>query len=131
MWKVSRPRLLGAAVACALTCFAGCGDDSPSTQAKATPQPAQFDPKAVLIRDDEEPGFKVDGEALTNTQPFPLPPAGAKQLQDSGFISSTYRPLKSADGAGASSITLFKTADGAAAWLQHETTDAGIKEQIP
>jgi hypothetical protein len=136
MGTISRARISGAFVVavtlCALAFFAGCGDDSTSGESKKSkPPPAQFDPKKLLMQKGEEPGFSPAASAQTNTQPFPMGPAGTKRLQESGFISSTYAPLKSSDGGGASSITLFKTATGARDWMKYETTDAGIKQQIP
>jgi hypothetical protein len=135
MRDVNRSRtgglLLCAVAVCALTFFAGCGDDSPTGAAKAKPQPAKFDAKKLLMQKGEEPGFRPVGPAQVNTAPFPLPPAGAKALRRSGFISSTFQSLESDDAAGAANITLFKTATGAREWMEHETTDKGIKEQIP
>jgi hypothetical protein len=142
MWNRGRARTFGSFVgvltACAFAWSAGCGGDDSTTKAKAkakevkpTPQPAKFDPGKLLLRQGEEPGFKSAGEPVTNLQPFPLPPAGAERLRKAGFISSTFGPLQGDGAAGASSITLFESAAGAREWMEHETTDAGIKEQIP
>src|SRR5689334_11966479 len=137
MRDVRAPRVGGWLVvitaACAVT-VAGCGDDSQGGdrgKAKTETRPAAFDAAALLIRAGDEPGFAPRGAPQTETKPLPMAPAGTRKLRQSGFVSTVFVPLDAKAAAGAGSITVFRTARGARAWMEHETTDAGIKEQIP
>jgi hypothetical protein len=123
-----------AAAALLGTLLAGCGaeqDQATSKPDEATSS-AQPDLQQYLLQADEIPGLKPILSPNTDTgEPFPLPKDGARQLRRSGYISSTYQPAEGNRRAGVSSVLLFETEDGARDWMAYETSDQGIRAQIP
>jgi hypothetical protein len=78
------------------------------------------------------PDLRPVASPETNSRdPFVLSEEGASHLQHSGYISTTYQPAEGDNGAGVSSVMLFKTAAGAREWMAYETSDAGIESQLP
>ena len=132
-----------AGLACAFA--AGCGDDSASDAAestsqtaKAKSQPGKIDLEPFLLQDGEEPGFKRIGISHTDSgleafvQGGDFPDDQVQRLRHAGFIAFTFQPMGVDGGnAGVTNAHLFETALGAREWLEWETSDAGIHEQIP
>jgi hypothetical protein len=109
----------------------GGGSDSP-TKSPTTTTTAAPAIERYLLQDDEMPDLKpVSSPETSSRDPFALTEDGAEHLQHSGFISTTYQPAEGDNGAGVSSVMLFKTAAGAREWMAYETSDAGIKAQLP
>ena len=97
MRDVNRSRtgglLLCAVAVCALTVVTGCGDDS-TTGAQGQASARGVDARKLLMQKDEEPGFTSGRTGLGSTAPFPLPPAGARALRRSGFISTAFQSIE-------------------------------------
>jgi hypothetical protein len=114
--------------------IAGCGSDSEPAKSKAdattTAAPAGLE--QYLLQDDEVPGLEPIQSPQTDTgEPFDLPEDGVKRLERSGYISTTYQPADGNNGAGVSSVLLFKTEAGARDWMAYEISDAALKAQLP
>jgi hypothetical protein len=112
----------------------GCGSGSePTKSASGTPRTTAPSGLAeYLLQDDEVPGLAPIQSPQTDTgPPFDLPEGAVKRLQRSGYVSTTYQPANGGNSAGVSSVLLFKTAAGARTWMAYETSDEGIKAQIP
>ncbi len=114
---------------------AGCGSDSEPAKSTAVTPKTTGAPATIenyLLQDNELPGLSPVQSPQTDTgEPFDLPEAGAKLLKRSGYISTTYQPADGNNGAGVSSVLLFKTAAGARDWMAYEISDAALKAQLP
>ena len=60
-----------------------------------------------------------------------VPDDAAQRLRRAGFISSRTSRSSSPGNAGVSNVHLFETAQGARDWLEWETSEEGIHQQIP
>jgi len=111
----------------------GCGGSSdPPTKAPTTTQAAAPALEDYLLKGDEVPDLTPVASPQTDSRdPFLLQADGTRHLKHSGFISTTFQPADGDNGAGVSSVMLFKTAAGAREWMAYETSDAGIKAQLP
>ena len=122
-----------AGLACAFA--AGCGDDAAPVAAVAKPKPPAkvSNLERFLMRNDEEPGFKLiaSPQSASGAESAGLPAEGQEQLRRNGYISQTWQPIESDDTAGMINVALFKTEAGAREQLKWETSDAGIHSQIP
>ena len=111
------------------TLVVGCGGSDAPTRSPTTAAPTI---EWYLLQDDEVPDLRPVSSPVTNSrEPFVLTKDGAQHLKHSGYISTTYQPAEGDNGAGVSSVMLFKTAAGAREWMAYETSDAGIKAQLP
>ena len=116
---------------------AGCGDDPerPSTaRAKPSVTPtAKPDMSRFMLQAGDLPGLEPDGSPLTDSGlPFPeLSGEGEEVLERSGYVSTTYRPAQGKRAGGVSSVLLFETEAGAREWMEFETSDEGVEQQIP
>jgi hypothetical protein len=114
--------------------IAGCGSDSEPAKSTAHTPKTTASPaiENYLLKDDEVPDLKPVESPQTDTgEPFDLPADGVKRLKRSGYISTTYQPADGNNGAGVSSVLLFKTAAGARDWMAYEISDAALKAQLP
>ena len=124
-----------AALACAFA--AGCGDDDAPVAAAAKPKPKPqakvIDLEPFLMRDDEEPGFKLvaSPQSASGAESAGVPAKAQEHLRRNGYISQSWQPMESDDSAGMTNVGLFKTEAGAREQLRWETSDAGIHDQIP
>ncbi|HEU4913191.1 MAG TPA: hypothetical protein VFV76_14975 [Actinomycetes bacterium] len=73
----------------------------------------------------------VESPRTDSGLPFDLPEDGAGQLRRSGYISTTYQSAEGDSSAGVSSVLLLETEAGAHDWMAYETSDEGIRHQIP
>jgi hypothetical protein len=133
-------------------CIAACGDDNgdgggttadsdveptATTAAESDEaQPAGVNVSRFLMRAGEEPGFEPIEEPRTDHGVQSLVGGFSsdevERLRRAGFISITFQPLSGDDhNGGVSTVLLFKTAEGARAWLQYETSDEGIESAVP
>ncbi|HZO60150.1 MAG TPA: hypothetical protein VFB51_10700 [Solirubrobacterales bacterium] len=125
-----------------------CGDDNgdeggtsaaqdvETTATTAAAQPAKADLERVLMQAGEEPGFEPVEEPRTDHGVQSLVGGYSadevERLRRAGFISITFQPLSADDGnAGVTTVLLFKTAEGARAWLDYETSNEGIDSMVP
>ncbi|KAA1399602.1 hypothetical protein [Aeromicrobium ginsengisoli] len=109
----------------------GGGSDSPA-KAPTTTKTAAPTVEDYLLQADEVPDLTPVASPQTDSRdPFLLQEDGTRHLKHSGFISTTFQPADGDDGAGVSSVMLFKTPAGAREWMAYETSDAGIKAQLP
>ena len=114
--------------------IAGCGSDSePAKSTTHTPKTtASAAIENYLLKDDEVPDLKpIESPQTDAGEPFDLPADGVKRLKRSGYISTTYQPADGNNGAGVSSVLIFKTAAGARDWMAYEVSDAALKAQLP
>lgn len=112
----------------------GCGGDSDRLPGK--PDPSSTETSAnlerYLLQDDEVPGLKpAESPRTDSNDPFVLPDEGVKLLRHSGYISTTYQPADGDNGAGVSSVMLFKSEEGAREWMAYETSDDALEVQLP
>ncbi len=120
----------------------GCGGESdpttgtpdavtPSTSGTATTSaPPNLD--QYLLQVDEGPGLEPMSSPQTDSgEPFPLPEGGAKVLERSGYLSTTYQTGQGDSIAGVSSVLLFETEAGARDWMTYETSAEVLRHQIP
>ncbi len=110
----------------------GCGggsDPAKSPTRTTTKSPAI---EQYLLRTNEVPDLEPVSSPQTNSRdPFLLQEDGSRHLEHSGYISTTYQPAEGRNGAGVSSVMVFKTAAGAREWMAYETSLDGIQQQIP
>ena len=116
-----------------------CGDttddsDSAAAETKRKTAAASVDLTPMLMRADEEPGFRPGAlpdamprsrETFTGLDAFAeemrLPPAEVRRLRREGFISFTVGPIRGPrDTAGITNAALYRTADGAKRSMAHD-----------
>ena len=112
---------------------------------KATPQPAKaksqsarIDLERFLLQDGEEPRLKridapdTDSGVEAFVQGGDVSDEAAQRLRRARLISFTFQPIVVDGGnAGVTNVHLFENAQGARDWMEWETSDAGIHDQIP
>ena len=134
-------RLTAALVVALVLNGSACGgDDEPAAPEAATgnARSGARDLDRFLMRNDEQPGFRPDGDALTVVgvnaiaNHWGLAPAAAQQLRDRGFISfTTPRTLAGRDAAGVSEVLLFTTPEGAREQMAYDLRASTIHATLP
>ena len=113
---------------------AGCGEDPASTprRSEAPRSAAPADVERYLLEADDIPGLAPVSTPFTDpADPFELDEEGARRLERSGYVSSTYQPAEGDGIAGVSSVLLFDTEAGAQDWMAYETSIEALELQIP
>lgn len=135
--------LTGGLVVALMLIAPACGDDGDDEP--AAPEAANGNARSgardldrFLMRNDEEPGFRPDGDALTvvGVDAFAkyaaeLPRAAVQQLRENGFISFTTRRTLGRDAAGVSEVLLFTTPEGARNEMTYDLRASTIHAILP
>lgn len=113
-----------------------CGGESSAEDPE--PAPESKDLTSFLIQDNEEPGFRQEGEPETfeGVDAFAaevrLTDDEAETLRGLGFVSFTVTFISGPDdAAGVSNVQLFEDAAGAAEWMAHDSSDEVIRLGLP
>ena len=132
--------LTGAVVTALMLCGSGCGGADEPGAAESTngnEESGSRDVDRFLMRDDEQPGFRPDGDALTVVgvnalaDHWQLAPADAQQLRERGFVSFTTRRTVGPNAAGVNEVLVFRSPDGARAQMEHDLRTSTIRATLP
>jgi len=112
----------------------GCGETAPA--AKPTARPDKVDYTRFLLRDGEQPGFRLVESVLTEdaetfAEKARLTKAELRRMRSAGMGPATYQPTEGPDSRGVTSVTPFASAQGATRWLAQEQREDYIRRQLP
>ena len=112
----------------------GCGETAPA--AKTAARPDKPDYTRFLLRDGEQPGFRLVESVLTEdaetfAEKARLTKAEVRLMRSAGMGPATYQPTEGPDSRGVTSVTPFASAQGATRWLAQEQREDYIRRQLP
>lgn len=114
----------------------GCGDSDPVPPAAATSGPTQEQFAPYLVRNGEEPRFRVVGADGTDdfaglTSGGGFTDEGKRVLRRAGFLKIFVRRLEGPRGPGLSNVQVFATAEGARRWMAYDLRTDVIRDTAP
>ena len=124
---VNHKHLMGLALSCAVAFTASsCGGTAEkATGVTGTGQEKFLNVEQYLMRDNEEPGFRGDGDVWVDTAEAlikgeRMTQAEARLLRQAGLITVTARRIAGPGAGGITNVHLFASAQGAQRWMKHE-----------